>query len=182
MDPVVAGVARLGLATLFAVSLLHKLRDPAVFRASVRGYELLPPRLVPASAWLLIGSEGLAAMGLLWPGADPLGGSMALALLALYSTAVGINLARGRRDIDCGCLGPALRQPLSAWLLLRNGLLMLAAAALLMSPGARAIHWLDRLTILGGLAMVVLLWSAVHELAALQSRPGTRAGASGGSA
>jgi len=35
-------------------------------------------------------------------------------LLALYTLAVVVNLARGRREIDCGCFGPAARQPLSA--------------------------------------------------------------------
>ena len=44
--------------------------------------------------------------------ATPHAAAAAALLLALYAGAIGVNLARGRRDIDCGCGGPASRQPI----------------------------------------------------------------------
>jgi hypothetical protein len=59
------------------------------------------------------------------------------ALLALYSGAIGVNLARGRRRDRLRLLRPAQRQPLSLALLLRNaGLIALALVCAL--PVARA--------------------------------------------
>ena len=76
----------------------------------------------------------------------------AAALLAAYGAAIGVNLARGRRHIDCGCVGPAARRPIGGWLVARNGVL----AAPSRSPGSRAgrrarpLVWVDALTVVGG--------------------------------
>ena len=45
-------------------------------------------------------------------------------LLALYAGAMAVNLARGRRDLDCGCAGPGVRRPVGEGLLIRNGALI----------------------------------------------------------
>jgi hypothetical protein len=50
---------------------------------------------------------------------------LAFVILGVYTVAMSVNLARGRRYIDCGC--GDLPTPLSGWLLLRNGLLMALA-------------------------------------------------------
>ena len=53
-----------------------------------------------------------------------------MTLLAIYTGAIASNLARGRREIDCGCFASSARVPLSPWLIARN-LILIAAAALL---------------------------------------------------
>ena len=58
------------------------------------------------------------------------GSAAAAILLGLFSVAIGINLARGRSHIDCGCFQSALRQQLSISLLVRNGFLIALALPL----------------------------------------------------
>lgn len=174
VDPAVSLVLRGALVWVFAVAALHKLRDPAAYGAIVRGYRLLPD--AGATAWALgLGlAEAATVAALLVPGLVAYGAAGAGLLLGLYSTAIGINLARGRRDVDCGCAGPGRRQTLSGWLLVRNGALLAAAAACAAPVGARPVHWLDAVTAVGGVCALVLLFTAVAGLGAPRApaRPG----------
>ena len=167
VDPVFGWVVRLGLVLLFGAAALHKLRDLRAFTASVRDYRILPGAAAPPVAWTLVAAEISLVAALLVPAADPGGPLLALALLSLYGAAIALNLARGRH-IDCGCLGPAHRQPLTRWLLARNGLLALGPILLLLQDAPRPASWIDTLSVLGGVAMLALLWSAAHQLAAAQ--------------
>lgn len=173
LDPVWIWLARLALLLLFASSALHKLRDFAAFRATLGEYRLLPGALVAPAALLLIAAEVSLAAGLLvsafWGPTGTLG-SCAILLLGAYSAAIAANLWRGRRDIDCGCLGPARRQPLSGWLLIRNAALVAAATPLLFDPAPRALSWVDGVSIAGGLGAGVLFWNAAHALGASAAR------------
>jgi len=164
LDPVFALLLRCSLALLFGAAAFHKLRAPRAFAETLGDYALLPIALVPWVAAALGAGELLLVIGLLVPvavAAAALGGA---GLLGVYSGAIAINLARGRRDIDCGCLGPAGRQPLSARLLVRNVLLIAACLALLAPVGARALFWVDALSVAGGSAAFALLWSAVQRI------------------
>lgn len=163
LDPVFSWLLRLGVALLFAAAAGHKLRDLEAFRAALGDYRLLPARATSLAAFALIALELACAGGLV---VSPRGGLAAAALLALYTAAIGANLARGRREIDCGCFGPAARQPLSWGLVARNaGLIALALiAALPVAP--RPLVWLDLTTIAAGLALAALLYAASNTLLA----------------
>lgn len=169
VDPVFAGVTRLGLAILFATAALHKARDLAAFRDSVRDYRIAPPKLAPTLASVLVGLESALVVLLLTLVFDPLGALVGLTLLGVYSAAIALNLARGRRHIDCGCLGPAHRQPLSTWILARNALLALGPLVLLMPVAPRAGSWVDEISVCGGVGVLVLIWNAAHQLGSAQS-------------
>ena len=170
LDPVLGWLARLALCLLFATAAVHKLRDLRAFSASVRDYQILPGAAAPAAALALLLLELGVAAALLLPGADPLGPLAALALLALYSAAIGVNLARGRHDLDCGCLGPAQRQPLAPWLLARNAALALGPILLLgLEAAPRPASWIDGISLVGGVALLALLWNAAHQLGMAQS-------------
>jgi hypothetical protein len=161
VDPALALAARLALALLFAHAAWHKLSDLAAFRAALAGYRLLPERALGVAAPALVALELGTGLGLV---ASRAGGALALGLLALYTLAIGANLARGRREIDCGCFGPAARQPLSAGLVWRN-LGLLAVAALAGAPPAtRALSWVDALSIAGGVAFAALAFASVNAL------------------
>ncbi len=71
-----------------------------------------------------------------------IGALMGGALLALYALAMAINLARGRRDLDCGC--GIVRKSISASMVVRNLLLaaFIACAAMPASSGC----WASRTT------------------------------------
>jgi uncharacterized membrane protein YphA (DoxX/SURF4 family) len=164
MDPAVQLIVRGALALLFGWAAAHKLRDVAGFRAALEGYDLLARRwAVPAGA-LLIASEVGVAAGLLLPRVAPLAALAGAALLVLYAVAIAVNLRRGRRDIDCGCGGPAGRQTISGGLVVRNGVLALAALGSAAPAHARSLTWVDGPTIVAAVATVALLYTAVDGL------------------
>ena len=172
LDPALGWTLRLFLAALFARALHGKLRAPGEFVAAIRGYQLLPPVLVGVAAAGLLAVEAVIVALLLLPSLAPGAAVAAAGLLLVYAAAIGINLARGRRDIDCGCTGPLRRQSLHELLIGRNlvyaGLASLAALPL----GARALGWLDFTTIGLALAALAGLALAIDGIAALAPRLG----------
>jgi len=166
VDPTLQLVARAGLSLLLGWSGAHKLRDVGAFRAALEGYELLPPRwAVPAGAGLIAAEVGIAS-GLLLPRVAGVAALAAAGLLTLYAAAIAINLVRGRRDIDCGCAGPAGRQPISAGLVARNAALAAVALVGAVPTAARPLTWLDGVTVLAGVAALGLLYAAADGLLA----------------
>lgn len=169
MDPTLHLALRAALAVLLLSAARHKLADRARFRAALAAHQLLPASTVAAAAVAIPVLELALAAALLLPG---LGGAPALAtaaLLAAYTAAVGINLARGRREIDCGCGGP-VEAPLGGGLLLRNGALIAAALVAAPAPAARTLVWLDALTIAAAVAAAALLYAAA-ETARVNAAP-----------
>ncbi len=172
MDPAIHVALRLSLALLLLGAFRHKVRDVAGFRAAVADYRILPAWATTAGAALLLVGELGIGIALLVPG---LGGSAALAaaaLLTLYSVAIGVNLLRGRRDIDCGCSGPGARRSLGEGLLVRNAVLVGWAALCAVPTSGRPLVWLDALTVTGGGVALTLLYAAVD--AALANAPWLR--------
>lgn len=117
------------LALVFARSAAHKLAEFSFFSATLGEYRLLPALFVRPAAISLAIAEALAIALLIIPETRTVGGGLAAALLALYATAMSINLRRGRYRIDCGCGGPG--QMISWALVLRNT--ALTAVALFVS-------------------------------------------------
>ena len=169
-DPVVDLALRLSLAALFATAAFHKLRDPGTFTEALRNYRLLPRTITPAATVLLVASELAIVAALLAAPRSAAGAGGAAILLIAYSGAIGINLARGRRDVDCGCLGPRHRQTLSEWLLLRNGVAVAAALVMLAPDAARDLSWLDGLSVAASTATFALLWASADRLMATWPR------------
>jgi hypothetical protein len=173
-DPVVSWALRVFLAAVFARALYGKLRAPGEFARAIRGYEILPERhgLALASAGALLALEGALVAGLLLPGAASIAAAGAAGLLALYSAAIALNLARGRRDIDCGCAGPGRSAALHEWLLARNGLYIAMALCAGLPQAARELVWLDAATL--GLAVVSLSILALAFEALVAQAPRVR--------
>jgi len=164
MDPVFSWVLRAGLALLLGVAAIHKAQDLRAFSDTLRDYRVAPAAAVGILAPLIVSSEAGIAIALLLPGAAAFAAPLCGGLLLVYSAAIATNLARGRRHIDCGCLGPRSRQPISGWLLARNGVLV-AASLLAAVPGSgRALLWVDAISIGGGLAVVALLFHSTNIL------------------
>lgn len=150
------------LTLLWIVAAIHKLRDPSAHETAVAQYALIPEWAVPATAAVLPWAELAIGVGLIF--ARPVAASASAGLLLVYALAIGINLARGRTDIDCGCSGPALRQPLSFRLVGRNVVLIAASGALLLPASPRTLHWFDGVTILLGILIVTSIYAAVEQL------------------
>jgi len=164
MDPVITVTVSICMSLLFGAAAVHKLQAPAAFRAAVEDYRLVPRALAGTVAVALVLAESLAALLALIPPTQAAGLAAIAGLLGVYTSGIGINLYRGRRDIDCGCSGPAARQVLSGWLVLRN-LLLLALVLLALEPSApRPLNWLDLLVVAFGVLVASGLYLAINQL------------------
>lgn len=170
IDPALDLALRAGLSLLLASAARHKLRDPEAFEATLRDYRLLPDAACPAAGRVFPALELLLAISLWLPALHAASALATAALLAIYGAAIALNLARGRRHIDCGCSGPATRQSLHEWLLVRNGLLVAAAGFASLPQGARSLGWFDTVGLVGSLAAGTLLYTAANRLAATLPR------------
>jgi hypothetical protein len=142
-------VCRLAMAGIFLHAALHAWRDRAAYAAVVENYRLAPRIMSRTAALVLPPAQIAAAVLLLMPGQGLAGPLLGLALLTLFTAAIGINLLRGRKHIDCGC-GGAAGQRLSAGLLVRNILLCLLLLPTLACP----------FTVLPGAALAVAMSGA----------------------
>ena len=178
IDPVIELTLRAALALLFAAAAWHKASDRDRFAASLDAYALLPAPLVAPSALLLPALECVLAAGLLFAPTRQAAAIASVALLTLYTGAIAANLARGRREIDCGCFASSARVPLSRWLVARN-LILIGAAGLLVAPvRSRTLVWVDPFTVVAAVLVLWFLWAAAQGLAqtgpALQRLGGQR--------
>lgn len=160
IDPIISTSAALALSVIFASAASHKLRHPNWFRRQITEYELVPQFAVPASAMTLPVAELAIAAGLLWSATRPVAGVFAALLVSLYALAIAINLARGRKDIDCGCSGPAMRQPLQPALLARNLALVVMAVVALLPMLDRPLNLHDNFVMIAAGSVLVLLYTA----------------------
>jgi hypothetical protein len=166
MDPVIDAVLRGALALLFLLAASHKARDLGAFRETLLDYRLLPAGTAAAAARVIVGAELAAAAALLAPGPRIPGPLLTALLLGVYTSAIAINLARGRRDVDCGCTGPALRQPLRGALLARNTMLLAGALACLAPVHPRPLVWVDALTIVAAVSVLVMFYATLDRMLA----------------
>ncbi len=166
IDPVIPLIASLGLGWLFFAAASHKLHDMGDFRVVLATYRVLPDALIGFAAWVVVGVEVAVGIGVLLQRVEAL--VAAIALLLGYAAAMGLNIARGRRDIDCGCGGTA--QPLSLGLVARNAILALGTAIALLPSSERALHWLDFVSVIAATAVLGLLYAATNQLLAARAR------------
>ncbi len=176
IDPSVALACRLLGALIFATAAAGKLRHRHELAGVVANYRLLPEPLAATAGWLILGLEILTAVSLASGLRLEAGTALAIALLCAFALAMAINLARGRREIDCGCFQSGLRQRLSVGLVLRNLLVSAALVPLfgVTSPPVGPLQWIDGVG--AGLAAYALyrafdqLLSLRHSSAELQKR------------
>ena len=163
MDPLVRDLVRLGLALVFVSAASHKVRDLRSFEGTLAAYWILPTRWTAAAARALPFFEALVAVGLALDPSGVAAPAGACVLLVTYSAAIAVNLRRGRRAIDCGCGGGP--RPIGSALLVRNGLLLLAAAGLVALPVvSRPYDVHDFAALVAAGVATALLWRAAGEL------------------
>ncbi len=173
MDPALTWTLAVALSMVSSVSAALKFADLGEFAATLDNYRILPRALVAPAAWMIPALEAFAALGLLLPASRDGAGLLMAALLAIFTAAIAINLARGRREIDCGCFGPALRQTLSGWLIARNAILLAAAAAVAIPARSRPLEAVDLITIVLGAGTLMVLYISMNYL--LANAPRSRA-------
>ncbi len=166
IDPLIVRTISIAFAALFLLSAWHKFTTPEQFCENIKNYQLLPLFLVAPVGMLLPVIELILGVGWLNPVAPVETAYASAALLALYAASMGINLARGRIHIGCGCgmSTAAAEQPLSTGLLLRNTLFIAVALATTLPVVERTLGALDYLTMVLALLATVLLYIAASQL------------------
>lgn len=165
LDPVPLWVLTLSLVGLWARAVLHKLRDVARFQATLQAYAILPEGIVPLMSRLVPMGELFIAVGLLLPFSRRVAAAAGGLLLLIYAAAMGINLRRGRRGLDCGCAGFGREQRISPALLLRNGILGLLSLGIAILPVTdRSLRWLDAFTVAAAVLAIALMDLTAEQL------------------
>jgi hypothetical protein len=167
VDPSIAISGRLLGSLVFAAAVSGKIRHRHELAGVVANYRLLPGRLAAPAAWMIVILETLVVLSLATGLGLAAGAALGIGLLAGFALAMAVNLARGRREIDCGCFQSGLRQRLSALLVARNLLLAILLTPLLTAAtaGAAALQWVDGLG--AGLAAYAL-YLALGEIVSLR--------------
>ncbi len=156
---------REALGIVFASAGFMKLVDRPRFAAAVRGYRLVPDRVTAPLSWLPPVTELLTGIGLIAAFPPRWSPVAAAALSLLFGLAVVINLARGNRNIACGCFGSSEDHQIGWGIVGRNIGFALAATTLVLQDtgyvgdagGIAAIS--ERLVVFCMAAATVGLWS-----------------------
>jgi hypothetical protein len=163
-DPAIAALIVCCVSLLFAGAAIHKLRDPRRFDEVFAAYGLMRPAARLGMSRLVPVLEAAVAGGLLFDLSRRQAAGVGIVLLLGYATAIAVNLARGRRDLACGCGGPDDRRPIAPWMVWRN----VTVAVLLLVPmlpwGARPLTPTDAVTIGFGTATIALLYHCLDRL------------------
>jgi peroxiredoxin len=153
--------ARLLLAGVLGVAGIAKLADLAGSRAALVSFGVPAGWAAPLGNLLPI-AELVVTVMLLWTPAAWWGAVAALALLAVFTAGIGVNLARGRTP-DCHCFGQLHSEPIGRGTLIRNCALALVAAGLVWAGPARVTA--GGLPSLAGASMATWLALAVGLIA-----------------
>ncbi|MBS1093111.1 MauE/DoxX family redox-associated membrane protein [Gluconobacter wancherniae] len=164
--PLLSAMVSGAFATLFLFSAGYRLFNLKRAVAAVGAYRVVPPHLAWPVTFLLVLLEIIVGLWLVM-GVKKVGAAvMAAGLLAIFAGAMIVNIARGRRDLKCGCL-PGLHATVSgrtAWLniLLANIILYLG---MMPRPTSFIEDWVGMA--LGG----VILLLCISGLSMLQQPP-----------
>jgi methylamine dehydrogenase accessory protein MauD len=165
---------RVLLAAVFVTAAVAKTARRRGTPAALRAFGV-PSSAAQPVGWLLPAAELVVAVALLPVALARYGALAAATLLAVFTTAVAYQLARGRQPA-CNCFGQVHSAPIGKSTLLRNaGLLALAVVAAVYGwrqPGPSAVAWLGEplQAAIAALALLAAVEAAV--LVALLRRHG----------
>jgi putative oxidoreductase len=156
-----AALIRLTIGLVFAIAAVAKWARPGAAVSAVRGYGLLPERLVRPVALVLPAAESVLAVALLGGLAPRAALVGAAVLLTFFGGLVAWTTARGRQ-VNCGCLGSVVDLRLGRLSIAMNLVLAGGAVAAATQPAlsAGADAWL--VLYLSGALLAVLYWLATY--------------------
>ena len=164
LDPAIGILIAACLCLLLAGAAAAKLRDLRSFEEILAAYAVLPAQAnLPVARALPFVELGLA-VGLLMPAGRPYVGLVVIVLMLTYAAAIAVNLRRGRRDLACGCGGPAERRPIAPWMVWRNCMISAFAGISLLSWSPRPLNPMDGVTLAFGLVAITLVYLCVDLL------------------
>lgn len=174
LDPVVSTVALAATSIITLIGAMPKLTRQDAFRKTIAGFSLLPHAMIAPVAVAVPAVEIAASLASLIPATRVVGAAALAVLFVIFSLALGINVIRGRTDIDCGCTGfghSGTASPQSiGWAHVARTLLLAMLAALICVPQSpRSVVWFDYLSVLGATLVAVAALLTLDVL--LANRP-----------
>lgn len=160
-DLISTGVA-LFLSWLFAQAALHKFRAPEGYRQLIAVY-LETDTVSRATVWLIACVELALALMLLLPVSRHAGLAGSALMLLGYSGLMALQLLRGRKNIQCGCAGPASTTTITPALVARNIICVLLALWAMVPAMAAATSVLSM-----GLSIFIAVFSILIYLSSEQ--------------
>jgi len=172
LDPLFFRVIAAVFFLLLVAAGIHKLSDRLRFKGILAAYEILPVHLVAAVSLLIPVFEIMLGLGWLFGWQIDFVSVATVGLLTAYAMAMGINLARGRTYIDCGCGFSSAKakkdesgiQQLSKWLVYRNVVLILLALVAGAGEAPRSFGMLDYFSFIAAIVALIFVYSAFHQL------------------
>lgn len=159
MEPAVFFTFIAVISSVFIWSGYTKFAEPETFRESLAAYQLLPGWAVVPLSWFFPAAEVGLAFALLLPVSRTEAGWGLIGLTLVFSSAVLINLLRGRSELDCGCFG-GFSQKIGPETLIRNSVLLVLLILLALSEPSRTALSLDLITgVSAGLVLVLLYFA-----------------------
>jgi hypothetical protein len=156
--------ARALVGLIFVQAAVGKIRHWAILEGVLRNYRILPPFLAQPAAVLLPMLElAVGALLLVHPGF--LGALLGAGLLLAFAIAMGVNIVRGRTEIDCGCFQSDLRQTLDWRLVGRNLVLSFLLIVPALGPDRTAAPWMLAEGYVAGVVLLAL-YGALDSLLA----------------
>ncbi len=171
IDPLIILILRIIFSALFLFAALHKLSSGS-FRGIVSDYNILPAALIPMIAISIPIIEIIIGFSWALNFLPKLTALITSSVLTTYTAAIGINLLRGRRYIDCGCGFSSTKKPLSSQdsqqlsggLILRN-IILIAFSILVILPSAeRLLGVMDYFSAIAASAIITLLFAGYNQL------------------
>jgi Methylamine utilisation protein MauE len=164
LDPAFGYLIVLAISLLFLIAGSHKLRNLALFTEVFVAYCVLPESWARRAALLVPWIELAIAVTLPPYPSRRWAVPAAAGVLIAYASGIAVNLARGRRDLDCGCGPVGNRRLIAAWMVWRNLLFVLSLGVAALPWASRRFDGSDVLTVAGGLAVLVALYAAIDQL------------------
>jgi hypothetical protein len=121
---------------LLLASGLHKMLRRERSQAAVRELAGVPRHWAAFAVVAVAAAELLASLLLWMPSYRAAGGTLAVLIWGGYLALILRAIARGKRDVDCGCTFGSTQRPLGAYHVARNGIL--TGLAVLVAAGFAA--------------------------------------------
>ncbi|MCI0555123.1 MAG: DoxX family membrane protein [Anaerolineae bacterium] len=135
LSPFAQMLLRLLLSMIFFTSSINKIRQPQQFITAIASYDLLPKTWHKSLAITIICVEVAVSILLFLGWQSRTAAMLCILILFGFSCAIGINLIRGRTNLECGCFGRKHTQKISFGLIVRNLILAVAAYFVMQSGG-----------------------------------------------
>jgi hypothetical protein len=116
-------------ALLLAASGIHKLIWHDRTRIVVHDFAGVPRRFASGTVFAVAAAELLASASLWMPAYRTAGAALAVTIWGGYLALLLRAMARGHRDVDCGCSFGTAHRPLGVFEVARNAALMMLALA-----------------------------------------------------